>query len=116
MTDAPTWTKEKIRGLREQAEMTQEQFAITVGVSLSTMQNWEYGICSPRKRQAEALERFRDSEFSDGDLSLLRKKAVELGLLDYTLGSILSAFNERAQEDVVRALLQAYAKGVAKGG
>ena len=46
------------RALREKLGMTQEVFAIEVGVSISTVQKWELGT-KPSPMAQEKIERFK---------------------------------------------------------
>lgn len=48
----PRWkplTKEQIQSLRAQLGMTQEQFAETYGINLSSLRKWEQGIVEPEQ-------------------------------------------------------------------
>lgn len=41
--------KDKIKQIREELKLTQVEFAALVGVSPSTVSNWELNVCSPGK-------------------------------------------------------------------
>ncbi|MGH9326536.1 MAG: helix-turn-helix domain-containing protein [Terriglobia bacterium] len=52
-------TGELLRNARKKFELTQEQFALILGVKLSRLQKWESGVNEPRFTIPE-LRRFRE--------------------------------------------------------
>ena len=48
-----------VRGLRESAGMTQQEFAADIGVSISTVVKWEAGG-NPSRMAREKLEKFAE--------------------------------------------------------
>lgn len=54
-----------LKEARAKARMTQHEVAIALGVTDSSVHNWESGKCLPRKRDREALARlFNDSSIT----------------------------------------------------
>lgn len=45
----------RIRSARDEATMTQAEFAARLGVSVRTLQNWEAGVSFPRAKHRRAL-------------------------------------------------------------
>ena len=54
--------KEEIKFIRERLEMTQEEFARKIGVTVTTISRWERGDCLPKSRVViEKLKRLKSS-------------------------------------------------------
>ena len=54
--------KEEIKFIRERLEMTQEEFARKIGVTVTTISRWERGDCKPKSRVViEKLKRLKSS-------------------------------------------------------
>ena len=47
LPEVPTYTPERIKGLRAKLDMTQNAFARLLNVSISTVQKWEIGQKNP---------------------------------------------------------------------
>ena len=81
-------TAEQIRAARERLEMTQQDLADELGVSLRTVGNWERGDTVPRNRMAPLADVLRLAvlpEFGEEALlrrlgSLAKRRREELGL------------------------------------
>lgn len=56
-----------LKEARAKAQMTQHEVATALGVTETSVRNWETGKCTPRRRDREALARVL------GDESLLAK-------------------------------------------
>ena len=52
----------KIRELRFKLELTQEQFAVKVGVTFSTVNRWERGKSKPSPLAMRQIEELMDSQ------------------------------------------------------
>lgn len=64
-----------LKEARAKARLTQHEVAIALGVTDSSVRNWETGKCRPRKRDREALARlFGDASLID-KLSELQRTA-----------------------------------------
>ena len=48
-----------LRNIRAEAGMTQQEFAEELGVSISSVANWEGGICKPGRMARERVEAFK---------------------------------------------------------
>lgn len=53
-------TKDEIRELRKAYDLTQENFARLVGVTLSTVAKWEAGETKPSPLAAKILEQLKE--------------------------------------------------------
>ena len=50
-----------VRGIRERAGMTQEEFAHALGITVSTVNRWENGHSEPSKLARATIQRFTES-------------------------------------------------------
>ena len=57
VTEMQTKNEIKVRDMRHQLEMTQEEFAQELGITVSTVNRWENGHSNPRKLARATLER-----------------------------------------------------------
>lgn len=53
--DRTDWTPERIKAVRTAMQMSQTDFAVAVGVSTATIQNWENGRAAPRREMHSRL-------------------------------------------------------------
>jgi transcriptional regulator with XRE-family HTH domain len=51
-----------IKKLRKEKNMTQIELAAKVGVSLTTIRNWEYGASTPNEENMKKLEEILENE------------------------------------------------------
>lgn len=105
-TETKEWTPERIKALRKRLGVSQEECAAMIGTSMSSFQNWEYGVCTPRKHYQERLVALESGDFSNDDLATLRKKSLDLHLLGPDLGMILAMLSENAQKTILEAVLK----------
>jgi DNA-binding transcriptional regulator YiaG len=54
-TEAQTFDHERIRRLRQELKMTQENFAHEIGVTFATVNRWENGRTTPNKVAQKVL-------------------------------------------------------------
>jgi DNA-binding transcriptional regulator YiaG len=60
--ESAMFKKEEIKFIRERLEMTQEEFARKIGVTVTTISRWERGDCKPKSRVViEKLKRLKSS-------------------------------------------------------
>ena len=57
VTEMQTKNDIKVRDMRHQLEMTQEEFAQELGITVSTVNRWENGHSNPSKLARATLER-----------------------------------------------------------
>lgn len=57
MDDVAQQQEHRIRKLRRQLEMTQEQFAYAIGVTVSTVNRWENGHIEPSRLARRAMDK-----------------------------------------------------------
>ena len=55
---------EKLKSLRLEAGLTQMKLASEVGVSLTTIRNWENGVSNPNDENMEKLKEVLQSELN----------------------------------------------------
>ena len=102
----------KLKSLRKESNLTQDELAKKIGVNLRTLQKWENGESSIRAKNAEKLAKhfgvsvgyllgFLVDEVSEGEieshneiLSSIRKSAY-IGFLDYLATSSLTLSNHQ---------------------
>jgi DNA-binding transcriptional regulator YiaG len=65
----------KIRELRRRLDLTQTEFAIKLGVSISSVQVWEYGTHKP-SRMADQRLRELQAEVESTDADLPRREGL----------------------------------------
>lgn len=58
--DRTAWA-DRVRAVRKAHGLTQQQFANTLGVSMSAIQKWEAGIAIPGEESAYRIERLETS-------------------------------------------------------
>lgn len=68
MTDNPSEFVYKIKSLREQLRISQEDLAKELGVSFATVNRWENNKTQPSKLARKQLEQFINSQQQQGTL------------------------------------------------
>jgi len=58
-------TSKSIKELRYSLRMTQEQFAVTIGVTKSSVQRWESGECTPSPVIYKIIENLSTNRLAD---------------------------------------------------
>lgn len=69
----PKYTPAQIRAIREAVELTQQEFAAKVGVTVSTISKWEQGTRTPERYTEPLLDKFVKAHGLD--LDVLRESA-----------------------------------------
>ena len=68
MTDTPNAFAHKIKSLREQLRISQEDLAKELGVSFATVNRWENNKTQPSALAKKQLEQFINSQQQQGTL------------------------------------------------
>jgi putative transcriptional regulator len=68
MTNTPNELASKIKSLREQLRISQEDLAKELGVSFATVNRWENNKTQPSKLARKQLEQFINSQQQQGTL------------------------------------------------
>jgi DNA-binding transcriptional regulator YiaG len=50
MTKNGKWNATRIRQLRQRLDMTQQQFAVRLGIAINTVSRWEAGVRAPHAK------------------------------------------------------------------
>lgn len=99
----------RVRKLRSQLCITQQDLAAALGVTMMTVSRWERGLNKPR---GELLKRFAKIErtsklpkdFSRGVRTLI-KKSLDAGVLTPDIIAALPKLSERERKAVLKGLL-----------
>jgi transcriptional regulator with XRE-family HTH domain len=82
-----------IKGLRSSLELSQEEAAHRVGVTLGAWRSWEQGVNSPRRRQLEKIATL------PADAKIRVKFWLDICLDGIRLSSVLSGSGKMLRED-----------------